>query len=157
MRYTGSLIETADAIVPVRTIPRGEIVRAADLTVERRPKAEVTGDVVGANDEAVGRAARQALRLGLPMRRSDLVKPELIRRDDNVTLIYGAPGIMLTTRGKALEAGAGGDVIKVLNAQTNRTLQGVVTGPGRVDIAPAAPPVASANLFQPEETPGRTE
>ena len=36
-------------------------------------------------------AARQALRLGLPVRRSDLVKPELIRRDDAVTLVYGAP------------------------------------------------------------------
>src|SRR5579864_2412937 len=150
MRYTGAVIETTDAIVPVRTIARGEIVRAADLTVERRPKVEVTGDVVATNDEAVGRAARQALRPGLPVRRADLVKPDLIRRDDSVTLVYEAPGIMLTTRGKAMESGGEGDLIKVLNTQTNRTLQGVVTGPGRVDIAPpvAAPPVASANLLQ---------
>jgi flagella basal body P-ring formation protein FlgA len=161
MRYTGSVIETADAIVPVRTIARGETVRAQDLTIERRPKAEVTGDVIGANDEAVGRAARQALRPGLPVRRADLVKPDLIRRDDSVTLVYEAPGIMLTTRGKAIESGGEGDVIKVLNAQTNRTPQGVVTGPGRVDIAPpsvAPPPVASLNLLSPaDEMPGRTE
>jgi flagella basal body P-ring formation protein FlgA len=161
MRYTGTVIETADAIVPVRTIARGEIVRAQDLTVERRPKAEVTGDVIGTNVEAVGRAAGQALRPGLPVRRTDLVKPDLIRRDDSVTLVYEAPGIMLTTRGKAIESGGEGDVVKVLNAQTNRILQGVVTGPGRVDIGPpaaAAPPVASANLLQPaDETAGRTE
>jgi flagella basal body P-ring formation protein FlgA len=160
MRYTGSVIETTDAIVPVRTIARGEIVRAQDLAVERRPKTEVTGDVIGTNDEAVGRAARQVLRLGLPVRRADLVKPDLIRRDDSVSLVYEAPGIMLTTRGKAIESGGEGDVIKVLNAQTNRTLQGVVTGPGRVDIGPPPPPppLASANLFQPaDEPPGRTE
>jgi flagella basal body P-ring formation protein FlgA len=162
MRYTGTVVETTDAIVPVRTIARGEIVRAQDLAVERRPKAEVTGDVISTNDEAVGRAARQALRPGLPVRRTDLVKPDLIRRDDSVTLVYEAPGIMLTTRGKAIESGGEGDIIKVLNAQTNRTLQGVVTGPGRVDIGPAAPPslapVASANPLQPaDETPGRTE
>ena len=129
VRYTGSVIETADAIVPVRTITRGEIVRVQDLTVERRPKAEITGDVIGTNDEAVGRAARQALRPGLPV----------------------------TTRGKAIESGGEGDVLKVLNAQTNRTLQGVVTGPGRVDIGPVAPPVASVNLQPADETPGRTE
>ena len=132
VRYTGSVIETADAIVPVRTITRGEIVRVQDLTVERRPKAEITGDVIGTNDEAVGRAARQALRPGLPV----------------------------TTRGKAIESGGEGDVIKVLNAQTNRTLQGVVTGPGRVDIGPPPPvpaPVTSANLLPADEPPGRTE
>jgi flagella basal body P-ring formation protein FlgA len=162
MRYTGTVIETADAIVPVRTIARGEIVRAQDLTVERRPKAEVTGDIIGTNDEALGRAARQALRPGLPVRRADLVKPDLIKRDDSVMLVYEAPGIMLTTRGKAIESGGEGDIIKVLNAQTNRTLQGVVTGPGRVDIGPAAPPplapVASANPLQPaDEPPGRSE
>jgi flagella basal body P-ring formation protein FlgA len=92
------------------------------------------------------------------VRRADLVKPDIIRRDDSVTLVYAAPGIMLTTRGKAMESGGEGDIIRVLNAQTNRTLQGVVTGPGLVDIGPAAPPVASANLLQPaDETPGRTE
>ena len=48
-----------------------------------------------------------------------------------------APGIMLTTRGKALEGGGEGDVINVLNLQSKRTIQGVVTGPGRVDISPA--------------------
>jgi flagellar basal body P-ring formation protein FlgA len=153
MRYTGSLTETADAIVPVRTIARGEIVRAADLAVERRPKTEVTTEIVGSNGEAVGRAARQALRHGQPMRRSDLVKPELVKRDDNVTLVYEVPGITLMTRGKALEAGAEGDVINVLNIQTKRTLQGVVTGPGRLDIAPPALRSAAANPFQSAEEP----
>ena len=137
--------------MPVRTITRGEIVKAADLAVERRPKTEVTVDVVGANGEAVGRAARQVLRQGQPMRRSDLVKPELIKRDDNVTFVYVVPGITLTTRGKALEAGAEGDVINVLNTQTKRTLQGVVTGPGRVDIAPPVLRSAAATPLQPAE------
>ena len=66
----------------------------------------------------------------------------------------------MTTRGKAIESGGEGDVLKVLNAQTNRTLQGVVTGPGRVDIGPPPPvpaPVTSANLLPADEPPGRTE
>jgi flagella basal body P-ring formation protein FlgA len=151
MRYTGSLVETADAIVPARPIARGEIVRAADLIVERRPKAEITADVVGSDDEAMGRAARQALRAGMPIRRADLVKPELVRRDENITLVYEIPGILLTARGKALGTGGEGDLISVLNVQTNRTLQGIVAGPGRVNLAPPPPAVAAADSIQPDE------
>jgi flagellar basal body P-ring formation protein FlgA len=153
IRYTGSVVETADAIVPVRTISRGEIVRASDLSVERRPRAEITTEVVDSHIEVIGRAARQMLRQGQPIRRSDLMKAELVKRDDNITLVYQVPGIMLTTRGKALEAGGDGDVINVLNVQTKRNIQGVVTGPGRVDIA--APtlrlPAAAANPLQPAD------
>ena len=41
---------------------------------------------------------------------------------------------MLTLRGQAQDAGALGDTISVLNAQTKRTVQGVVSGPGRVTV-----------------------
>jgi len=146
MRYTGSLVETADAVVPIRTIGRGEIVRAADLTVERRPKAEISGDIAASATEAVGHAARQPLRLGQPIRRADLMRPELVKRDDNVTLVYQVPGIMLTTRGKALEAGGQGDLVGVLNLQTKRTIQAVVTGPGRVEIMAPTPQTVAAEI-----------
>jgi len=152
MRYTGTLVETADAVVPIRTIGRGEIVKAADLTVERRPKAEVTGDIAATAAETVGRAARQPLRINQPIRRADLMRPELVKRDDNVTLVYEMPGILLTTRGKAVEAGAEGDLVGVLNLQTKRTIQGIVTGPGRVEIpAPTARTLTAENPIPPAD------
>ena len=40
--------------------------------------------------------------------------------------------MVLSVRAKALEAGAEGDTISVLNAQSNRVVQATVTGPGRV-------------------------
>ena len=51
---------------------------------------------------------------------------------------------MLTVRGKALEAGAEGDIVGVLNIQSKRTVQGTVTGPGRVTIAADRAAVAAA-------------
>ena len=38
-------------------------------------------------------------------------------------------------RGKALEAGAVGELINVLNVQSNRTVQATVHGPGQVVVA----------------------
>ena len=93
----------------------------------------------------MGLAARAALQPGRPLRVADLMKPELVQRNETVTLVYEVPGITLTVRGKAIEGGAEGDVISVLNEQSKRTVQGVVAGPGRVIISTGSPRLA-ANL-----------
>jgi flagella basal body P-ring formation protein FlgA len=53
-----------------------------------------------------------------------------IKRGDLVTLVYIAPGLQLTTRAKALSDGIAGGPIRLVNLQSNRTVDAVVTGPG---------------------------
>lgn len=145
IRFTGVVVDTVEAVVLTRSIARSEVVRPGDVIVERRAKASVPNDAALTIGEVIGRAARQPLRQGTPLRRTDLMKPELVKRDENITLVYQVPGITLTTRGKALEPGGEGDTINVLNPQSKRTVQGVVKGPGRVDIlTPTSRAVAAA-------------
>ena len=75
------------------------------------------------------------------MKSADLAKPDLVQRDQGVTLIYDAVGLYLTVLGKALDAGTEGDVVNVLNLQSKRTVSGVVVGRNRVAIVvgPARP------------------
>jgi flagellar basal body P-ring formation protein FlgA len=138
LRFTGTAIETVEAAVLARTIERNEIVKSSDVVLERRPKAEV-GAEAATRDRAVGMQARRQLRAGQAIRAADLAKPDLVQRDQNVTLIYDAPGIYLTMRGKALDNGTEGDVVNVMNLQSKRTLSGTVTGRGQVSITPPAP------------------
>ena len=144
LRFTGTAIETVEAAVLARNVERNEILKSSDVVVERRPKAEVGTDPA-ARDRAVGMQARRQLRAGQAIRTADLVKPDLVQRDQNVTLIYEAPGIYLTMRGKALENGTEGDVVNVMNLQSKRTLSGTVTGRGQISITPtgARPPQTS--------------
>ena len=65
------------------------------------------------------------------------MKPEIVARNETVTLIYQAPGITLTLRGQAQEPGALGDTVGVLNVQTKRVVQGVISGPGKVTVVAA--------------------
>ena len=130
-----------------RSLKPGEVVKASDVTMERRPKTEVRGDGI-ATGQAIGLAAKMALRSGQALRNDDLIKPQVVQRNESVTIYYEVPGIMLTVRGKALEAGAVGDVVGVLNIQSNRTVQATVIGPGRVTIAAAGPLIASASKDQ---------
>ncbi len=148
LRFTGSLVETFETVVPLRALAQGEIIRASDLTTVRRPKAEYAANVVTTAEQVSGLSTRHALRAGQPIRQNDLIKPELVTRNETVTIVYEVPGIVLTARGKAAEGGALGDVINVINVQSNKTVQATVVGPGRVSVAAATPRVA-ANAAQP--------
>src|SRR5262249_46397138 len=129
LRVTGALVETTEAVIPLRAIAPGEVLKASDVMVERRPKTDAA-----AIEEVLGLAAKRALKPGQIIRASDLMKPELVARNETVTISYEIPGMVLTIRGKALDAGAKGDLINVLNPQSNRTIQATVTGPGRVIV-----------------------
>ena len=107
--------------------------------IERRPKSEFANEPPASAAEVAGMAARRAVRAGQPLRNADLMKPELVQKNDIVTLHYEVPGIVLTMRGKALDSGAEGDIVNVLNVNSKRTIQGIVTGPGHVTmLAPNA-------------------
>ena len=170
LRFTGTAVETVEAAVLTRSIERGEIVKSSDVSVERRPKAEVGNDVA-ARDRAIGMQAPQAAaRRPGRCEAADLAKPDLVQRDQSVTLIYETAGIYLTIRGKALESGTEGDIVSVMNLQSKRTVSGTVTGRGQVDrsrsprrarasqprrprSSPAAAPVAlaAADLNRPRK------
>jgi len=137
LRYSGTAIETVEAAVLARSVERNEILKLSDVMIERRPKAEVGSDAL-TRERAVGMQARRQLRAGQAMRSADLAKPDLVQRDQGVTLIYEAVGVYLTVLGKALDAGTEGDVVNVLNLQSKRTVSGVVVGRNRVAIVVAA-------------------
>ncbi len=131
--------------MPTRALNRGEIIKASDFTIERRPRGEFTNDQPVLTGEIVGLAPRRAVRAGQPLRQADLMKPEIVQKNDMVMLQYEVPGIVLSMRGKALENGAEGDMVSVLNVESKRTVQGVVSGPGRITIlAPKSTRVVAA-------------
>jgi flagella basal body P-ring formation protein FlgA len=135
IRYTGTYAETFEALVLTRPIATGDVVRGADVTITRRPKAEFQANIITTAEQAVGLAARRAMRPGALLRQTDLAKPEVVARNDNVTITYQVPGITLTMRGKALDGGAQGDTISVLNVQSKRSIQATIAGPGHVIVA----------------------
>jgi flagellar basal body P-ring formation protein FlgA len=130
---TGTAIETIDAVAVDHPVERGQVLNASDLTILRRPKAEAAA--ITDMNAAVGLAAKHQLRAGQPLREADLMKPEIVQRGETVTIIYQAPGLMLTLRGQAQDAGALGDTIGVLNLESKHVVQGVISGPGRVTVS----------------------
>jgi flagella basal body P-ring formation protein FlgA len=145
LRLSGYVKETAEVVVLARNVTRGEMLRDSDILVERMPRGEIAQDALARSALVVGRAARRALRAGMSLRPADLMKPDLVARNDTVTILFEVPGIVLTARGKALSAGAEGDTVDVLNPHSKRVLQGTVRGPGTVVVSRGAAITADAS------------
>ena len=123
----------AEVPVLVRDVEKGELLSADDFTVEPRPLAQARGalDVTS----AAGKEALRRLRAGAIVRTGDIIRPQLVRRGEPVAITVRSAGLTITAQGRALSGGGQGDLVRVLNTATNRTLDGVVEKTGSVRIA----------------------
>ncbi len=144
LRVSGTVVETVEVAVLTRSLAKGTAVQAGDLTLERRPRDGLPGDLVADASALPGQVAQRALASGAAVRAGDLARPELVARGEVVTIVFETPGISLALRGKANEGGALGDPVGVVNPVTKKSLQGTVIGPGRVAVGPAPGRLASA-------------
>ena len=74
----------------------------------------------------------------------DVMPPRFIVRGTLITMQIETPFMSLTVQGKALQDGVKGDVVRVLNTQSNRVIEGTVSAPGTVVIHTTIQKMASA-------------
>jgi flagella basal body P-ring formation protein FlgA len=132
------VVELVEVPVVARAVARGETLLAGDVTLERRPRDGAPSDAL-AGQAFAGQVARRSLGAGSVLRAGDLARPEIVARGEVVTIVYEVPGMVLTLRGRAAEAGAQGDVITVTNPQSKKSLQAQVVAPGKVSVSAALP------------------
>ncbi|MBU3078662.1 flagellar basal body P-ring formation chaperone FlgA [Sphingomonas quercus] len=122
----------ADTPVLARTVEKGERVTAGDFTVDRRPASVARVALKPA--DADGMEAARRLMAGAPLRASDLVHAQLVRRGESVVITVRAGTLSISTPGKALTGGGAGEAVRVLSISTNRTLDAVVESGGHVRV-----------------------
>jgi flagella basal body P-ring formation protein FlgA len=139
LRVGGIAVETVEVALLNRAVARGEAIKAEDVTIERRVRENVPTDALADLASISGRVARRALSAGGMVRQSEIMRQEVVARGEPVLIVYEAPGLALSLRGKANEAGAVGDIIAVQNLQSKRLMQATIVGPGRVSVSQAMP------------------
>lgn len=125
-----------------RDISAGETVAPEDLVWS---KAAVTpSDSPHDPDAIIGLAARHPLRAGAAALARDVSAPAVIKAGDMITVVFQAEGISLALQGKALGAAGVGETLNVENTVSKKTIQVVVTGPGRAIVGPQAEDLKAA-------------
>ena len=76
------------------------------------------------------------MRAGNAIDSGDVQTQVMVAKGKIVTLTFSKGGIMLSTKGKALENGGLGDTVRVMNAQSKNIVEGTVTAPETVFVEP---------------------
>jgi len=133
----GDMSRDVDVAVPARDIARGSIIAEDDLTYQTIPATRAGGGVLRTITDVAGKEARRALRAGELIRPTDIKRPTIVAKGSTVTMVFEAPGMRLTTTGRALIEGAKGETITVLNTASYRQVEATVMAPGTVRVGSA--------------------
>ncbi len=129
-------------VVPTHDVARGAVISDADITYAIVPTTVMSGIVTSAS-EVVGQETRRTLHAGEALRLQDLRHQVLVTRGSTVTMSFEAPGIVLTSSGRAMSEGGLGDTVTIQNPASYRQITGVVIGPGQVRAEAGASRLAS--------------
>ncbi|MBG6166456.1 flagella basal body P-ring formation protein FlgA [Labrenzia sp. EL_195] len=145
LTLTGIAHEMVEVVTLAQPLRRGDILKEEDLTVMRLARSKTPAGAVIDPSEVTGMAARNSIRANMPLSRRNFQRPVLVTRGDKVTVTFNMPGLKLTSRARALEEGAKGDVVDVMNLQSRRIIPATVMSRGQVRVHTANPVVASLN------------
>ncbi len=144
-RIAGRVQDMVEVAVAATHLLPGTILSAAHLRLARLPAERVPTSAVSAISDAVGKELRVQLPSGAPLPQSDLEAPTLVRREMRVLMLGDRPGLSLTAEGRALDSGALGEHVKVMNPLSKAVVDAVVIAEGRVRVDPDAPPLTPAS------------
>jgi len=122
-------------VVPNHDIARGATIAPSDLVYGTVPASNVFSGIVTSMDELAGMQARRLLHAGEIVRVDDVRHPILVTKGSIVTMMFEAPGVVLTASGRAMSEGGMGDTITVQNPTSFRQITATVSGAGIVRAA----------------------
>lgn len=111
-----------EALVTTRSIPRGEALTPDMFTVMRREIYSLSDPYVAGIDEVEGQEASRTIPQGKTMSYSMIKPEEVIKRGDQVTIMFLSGTLQITATGEARQAGSRGESIKVKNLLTNKII-----------------------------------
>ncbi|MBP1690028.1 MAG: flagella basal body P-ring formation protein FlgA [Deltaproteobacteria bacterium] len=119
-------------VVTKQSIPRGVVLTSNDVAVVQRNQHDVPDDALTAPEQAIGMETKVALAAAAPLPRAALAAPVVVKKGDLVTMLIETQVMRLSVAGEALEAGAIGGGIKVMNRASKQTVAGKVIEHGVV-------------------------
>jgi flagella basal body P-ring formation protein FlgA len=140
LRLSGEVTELVELPVPVRRLLPGSVVQADDLRLAWVHAALVRGEVARAPARAVGMALRRSAVAGQPLPLVDLGPPVAVAKGSRVAMALQIPGLSLEAVGQALDGGAVGERIRVLNPSSRAVVEAEIVGPGQVRVMPGSLP-----------------
>lgn len=149
LRLTGRIHEMIEVPVVSRPIRPGERITKGDIEWASVAATRIRRNIVTDASFLIGRTPKRPLRSFTPIGANDVRAPVVVAKGEVVTLRLRHRNMVLQAKLKAMENGAQGQAIRLMNPRSKRIVEGVVVAPGRVALPGAEP--------MPRKTAWRTE
>lgn len=140
---SGRVFALTEVPVPTRRLLPGEVITEADLEWVQVHADRISGATVVDPSQIVGHSPRRPIRAGEPVRANDLLIAMTMKRGTVVTMVLETPQMLITTQGRAMEDGAEGDLVDVMNIASNRVVKATIVDPTTVSVAATSAPLSN--------------
>jgi flagella basal body P-ring formation protein FlgA len=115
----------------------GSILQASDIEMRKVTVQMAESNGFASADQLVGKQLQRQSRQGMMLRPADVIEPQLIARNETVTVYFRAGAMTLTVKGMALNSASKGQDVGVLNQTTKKVVHGTALAQGAVEITNA--------------------
>jgi flagellar basal body P-ring formation protein FlgA len=137
LAITGRALALIEVPVLRSGVKPGEIIRERDIEWVSVQANRLTRTTVTDSATLIGMTPRRPVRAQDVIRTTDLQTPVMVAKNSMVTIRLQTARMQLTVQGRALEDGAEGDVVRVMNTKSNNVVSAVVVDSGAVQVVPA--------------------
>ncbi len=122
--------------IPVLNTPMnaGDVITASDIDYVDMRSTDVSSSMITAAANLIGHTPRYGLQAMRPVMASAVKMPEIIKKGELVTMTLDSNLMHLTAIGRAMDNGAVGDDIRVMNPSSKQIIDAVITGPQTVSV-----------------------
>lgn len=131
---TGRLIPVTSVPVLKAQLQKGALITAEDLDYVDVRNSDLGANVLVSADQLIGMSPRRGIAALKPIASSDVASPVVVKKGEIVTMVLQNSEMTLTTQGKALENGAVGETVRIVNPSSGQSVEGVVTAVKTVSI-----------------------
>ncbi len=124
----------ADVVTVTRPLGKHQHIELADLALERRELADLSSDTVRRIEDALGNRTTRMIYPNTVLQASMIVLPPLVKRGDIVKIVANTGSMTITATGMVKQQGCKGEMVRVMNTDSNRVITARVTGPGTVVV-----------------------
>ncbi len=122
------------SVMVIRSLPRGAIVHASDVKLERGREGAADGEAFARLDDVVGKEVARSIAAGQLVRHDAVRAPLVVKRGEVVTVYARQAGLVVRTTARSRDDGSLGEVITVESLLNRQTFYARASGVQEVEV-----------------------
>ncbi len=123
-----------DVLVAAQSLHKGQIIGDQQVILQKKNISRLNSGYYSQSDSLLELEVKRNIKRGTILTPMSLQPRLLVKSGQRVTLLLNYKGLHIKSSGQALQSARRGEVVKVRNNQSNRIVEGIVSGEAQVRI-----------------------